>query len=393
MQTTAWITSTMGVGAVIAALIAVSIWLEKRFRSLAFLGSAILVITGGAVLANLHIIPSALVADKETMHPVYAFANDVAVPLSIVLLLISADLKSVRLLGRSSLIAFGLASVGTVLGTLLAIQLTAGGIGPESWKLAGQFVASYIGGGINYAAVGEALETSETMYATGAAADNIMTNLWMVATAVLPPLLRAWYPSYNSGGADESITRAQQRKQVAGISLGQMGLLLAVAFLVVWIGDGLAPMVNEALKVNIPAVLWYTTLAILLSLFTPLSQVRGGMELGHYLLHFFFATMGAGTILSSLVDKGPIVFLFLVILVAIHALIVFGLGKVLKLEVEMLAIASQATVGGPSTALALATAKRWDRLVAPGVLMGLLGYAIGNYVGIGVGTLVKAWLG
>jgi uncharacterized membrane protein len=99
--------------------------------------------------------------------------------------------------------------------------------------------------------------------------------------------------------------------------------------------------------------------------------------------------MGAGTILSTLVEKGPVVFLFLVILVGIHALIVFGFGKWLKIDVEMLAVASQATVGGPSTALALASSKRWFSLITPGVLMGLLGYSIGNYIGIMVGQWAK----
>ncbi|MGA9174266.1 MAG: DUF819 family protein, partial [Thermoactinomyces sp.] len=123
--------------------------------------------------------------------------------------------------------------------------------------------------------------------------------------------------------------------------------------------------------------------------FTPIHKVNGGAEWGNFLLHFFFATMGAGTILGTLVDKGPIVFLFLVILVGIHALIVFGFGKWFKIDVEMLAVASQATVGGPSTALALASSKRWISLMTPGVLMGLLGYAIGNYIGIAVGQWVK----
>ena len=102
--------------------------------------------------------------------------------------------------------------------------------------------------------------------------------------------------------------------------------------------------------------------------------------------------MGAGTILSTLVEKGPVLFLFLVLAIGIHALIVFGIGKWFKLEVEMLAVASQAAIGGPSTALALATSKGWTSLMAPGVLMGLFGYAVGNYIGIMVGHWMRVML-
>ena len=99
--------------------------------------------------------------------------------------------------------------------------------------------------------------------------------------------------------------------------------------------------------------------------------------------------MGAGTILNTLVEKGPVVFLFLVLVIAIHALIVFGVGKWFKLEVEMLAVASQAAIGGPSTALALASSKGWASLMTHAVLMGIFGYAVGNYIGIMVGNLMR----
>ncbi len=66
-------------------------------------------------------------------------------------------------------------------------------------------------------------------------------------------------------------------------------------------------------------------------------------------------------------------FLFLVILVAIHAVVVFGVGRWRKIGVETLCVAGQATVGGPPTALALAISKGWSALVTPSVLLGILG--------------------
>ena len=102
---------------------------------------------------------------------------------------------------------FRIAAIGTVCGAVLGGLLTAGQDGEESWKITAQFAASYIGGGINYAAVGKALETSETMYATGAAADNIMTNVWMVATAVIPVLFRRFLPFGSGQGRERGKSR------------------------------------------------------------------------------------------------------------------------------------------------------------------------------------------
>ncbi|SEN66591.1 DUF819 domain-containing protein [Lihuaxuella thermophila] len=391
MTTEALITNPTGVAAVIAGLIAISFWLDRRFRFFSYLGTAILVITGGAVLVNAGIIPPSIVENPDDLHPIYQFANDYCVPLSIVLLLISTDFKSLRYLGKPALLSFCLASAGTLIGSIIGVWLTADGIGTEAWKIAGQFAASYIGGGVNYAAVGAAFQTSQSMFATGAAADNIMTNLWMVATAILPSLLVKYYPSIQQ--SDRLVKKADEDFWAKkGISIYDMVTLAAVAFAVVAVSDLLAPVINDVTGFQIPAVVWYTTFAILLALFTPVHKLNGGAEWGNLLLHFFFATMGAGTILSTLVDKGPVVFMFLVILVGVHALIVFGFGKWFQIDVEILAVASQATVGGPSTALALASSKRWFSLITPGVLMGVLGYAIGNYVGILVGHLTKLLL-
>ncbi len=138
--------------------------------------------------------------------------------------------------------------------------------------------------------------------------------------------------------------------------------------------------------------IWYTTFALLAAL-TPVNRLSGGEEIGNVLLHLFFVALGAGAVLSTLVAKGPVVFLFLLILVAIHGLIIFGGGRLLKIEIETLSVASQACVGGPSTSLALAISKRWRELVTPAVLIGVLGYAIGNYAGVGMAFLLRAITG
>ncbi len=108
--------------------------------------------------------------------------------------------------------------------------------------------------------------------------------------------------------------------------------------------------VTRLVGFEVPIELWYTTLA-LLAAFTPVNRLDGGEELRNFRLHLFFAVLGAGTVLSTLIGQGPVFFLFLVILVAIHALVVFGIGRWRKIEIETLCVASRATVGGPSTAL------------------------------------------
>ena len=376
----------------VTALVALAFWLDRRFRFFSLFGTAILVITGAALLVNVRIIPPSVpVGDQTSVNPFYLFATDYAVPLAIVLLLSTADLRSLRLLGRSAIVAWVLAATGTLLGTAVAVLLLSGAVGPESWKLGGMYAASYIGGGVNYTAVGEAVDASDTLFATGAAADTIMTNVWMVATALIPVLLLRFYASiYDRGRAGEDETEEREPVefwQHKGVSMYDVAYLAAVVFAIIALSEVISTFVTGLVGFEIPIELWYTSLA-LLAAFTPVNRLNGGEELGNFLLHLFFAVLGAGTVLSTLVGDGPIFFLFLVILVAIHAFVVFVGGRLAKVEIA-LCVASQATVGGPSTAIS----KRWSPLVTPAVLLGVLGYATGNYIGVGVAYLIRALTG
>jgi uncharacterized membrane protein len=347
-------TDPFAVGAVVTALIALAFWLDRRFRLFSFLGTAILVITGAAVLVNLRVIPPSVpVGDQQAVNPFYLFASDYAVPLAIVLLLATADLRSLRLLGRSAILAWVLAAVGSILGTAMAVLLLSGAIGPESWKLGGMYAASYVGGGVNYTAVGEAVNASDPLFATGAAADTIMTNVWMVATALIPALFVGFYASiYDRGrvgegaAADDEEASSEAFWQKKEVPIYDLAYLAAVVFAVLALADLISTGVTSLVGIEVPVELWYTTLA-LLAAFTPVNRLNGGEEIGNFLLHLFFAVLGAGTVLSTLVGQGPVFFLFLVILVAIHALVVFGIGRWRNIEIETLCVASQATVGGP----------------------------------------------
>ncbi|MFW6192840.1 MAG: DUF819 family protein, partial [Gemmatimonadota bacterium] len=77
------------------------------------------------------------------------------------------------------------------------------------------------------------------------------------------------------------------------------------------------------------------------------------------------------------------------VVVGVHGLVVYGGGRLLGLDLGTLSVASQAAVGGPSTALAIAVSRKWPALLLPGVAVGLLGYAAGNYLGLAVAWTVR----
>jgi uncharacterized membrane protein len=103
-------------------------------------------------------------------------------------------------------------------------------------------------------------------------------------------------------------------------------------------------------------------------------------------MQFFFAASGAAGSISLVLSTAPSLFLFSLLQISLHLLLLLPLGRLLGLPLPSLLLASNACVGGSTTAAGMAKAKGWDELVLPAVLVGVAGYAGGTLVGIGVGA-------
>ncbi len=95
----------------------------------------------------------------------------------------------------------------------------------------------------------------------------------------------------------------------------------------------------------------------------------------------FFAAIAAGADLVAMVKIAPLLIVLVVILLSVHLVVLLGVGRMFRLTVPELVTASNAAVLGATTAPALAAARGWHDLVTPGVLAGVLGYALGTFAG------------
>lgn len=107
-----------------------------------------------------------------------------------------------------------------------------------------------------------------------------------------------------------------------------------------------------------------------------------------FCVQVFFAVLGASGSVWNVVNTAPSIFLFAFIQVGVHLVVILGLGKLLRIDEKLLLLASNANIGGPTTACGMATAKGWSTLVVPGILVGIFGISIATFLGIGFGMLV-----
>ncbi len=385
------IQSPLGVLALLAAVVSVALALERHNRVFRSLGAALVSILLAMLLSNLGVIPGS--------SSVYDLLGGPVVSAGIVLILLSVDLRSVAQAGPRMLGAFGVGAVGSAVGATVAGLVVANQIGPETWKLAGQYTATYTGGGANFAAVGSALDTSGELFAAGIAADVIMTAIWM-ATCLTVPVLFGRKTTTEAAPATVSTSTTEPAPQgsslherlyasTGSVSIADLGMLLTIVAFSLWASDWLAATV----PLPFPSVLWLTTIALVVAQVPVVKSIRGAAVIGNYLVLLFLASNGGASVVANIVAVGPPIFYFALITVAIHGLIVFGGGVLVGLDLKTLAVASQANVGGPASAMALASARGYTDRLLPGVAVGLLGYAAGNYAGFAVASLMRGWLG
>jgi uncharacterized membrane protein len=381
------ISNPLAVFFVLAAVVYVSLRLEGRFKVFRSLGAALVGILFAMVLSNLGVISDG--------SPTYDFLVGPGVSAGVALILLSVDVRSIRQAGPKMLYAFGVGALGTATGSIIFALLLAPIVGPETWKLSGQFTGTYTGGGLNFAALGQALGTSSDLFTAAVAADVIVTAIWMIACLSVPVLLgRGTGSSRQEKTKDDS--PADSKPPTLERSLYDSGRTVPIshvaALVAITVGALLCANQLASIFSFFPKILWLTTVVLIVAQIPAVKRLAGSAMLGNYLLLLFLASNGAMSVIANIIRIGPGVFYYAAGTVAMHGIVIFGLGRLLRIDLATLAVASQANVGGPASAMAMASARGYADRILPGVAVGLSGYAIGNYLGLAVAQLVKSLL-
>jgi len=367
--------------AVLVALVALSEWLSRR-TWLRHLGAALLVIVLTALVANVGIIPT---YGPDT--PVYDAIFEYVAPLGIFWLLLLVDLRSLGRIGGPTLLLFLVGAAGTMLGVFIAHWAVdaARAFGQYHAALAGMYTGTYIGGSVNFNAI--ALEygvmQNGGLYAGATAVDNAMTTVWMAACVAIPKLLAAHWPARGEMVVEDSAKLAVD-DEIETTSVFDMSLVIALGVGAVLLSDAVAGALSRLLGANVPSVIVLTTIALVLAQSPQVKRLRGTRLLGLFAVYLFLAVIGALCDVQALVaigDLAPVLAAFACVVVLVHALVTFGAAWSMQLDLATAAVASQANIGGGTSALALARSLGRGDLELPAILAGSVGTALGNYAG------------
>ena len=303
--------------------------------------------------------------------------------LAIAELLLAIKLETVVLRSRQLLPLYGAALLSTLAGVFLGAFLLAGPLAGQCSILAGLYTATFSGGTLNFVSVGRTLSPSPSLLALATAADQIVFTLWFVVSL-------GWGRRYRSLPAGAASAQTSPAAPPASLdwSVGSGWLEALVWGLLALFASDLIRQVLASTGLVIPSILVLTSVALLMAQLPGAHRRRSCYGVGLVLIQPFFVVIGLGTPLAGVLAEGRWILLYAALVVATHVVVVLLLRRRNQLPLPELLVASQAAIGGPSTALALATGLDRDDLAVAGVALGLLGYVVGTYLGVAV----AAWL-
>lgn len=371
-----------------------AIFIEQRCKWASKVPGAVIALLIAIAASNLKIIP--------TDAPTYDIVWGYIVPLAIPLLLFKTNIQSLIKESWKLLLLFLISSMATMIGTVIAFLALRRYI-PELDKVSGMISASYSGGGVNYAAMSAKLEPSESINAATIVADNMMMAFYfliLIGLAGIPIIRRIWGSPHTDEiekdpemQSSRTLSEAYWKPNL--ISLKDIAICLASSMLIVLISFKLSALLKALLGTSDNIIgdliislitdkyLLLTTITfIVASIFrNSFEKLNGSQELGTYCIYLFFVVIGIPASIGLIVTKAPLLFVFVFIIAMVNLAITMGIGKLFKFSVEEVVLACNANIGGPTTAAALAISKGWTKLVGPILVIGTVGYVIGNYVG------------
>lgn len=340
----------------------------------------------------------------------YFVASRYLLPTSLVLLTLSIDFKGILGLGPKALVMFATATFGIMIGGPLALLLV-GVLSPDIvagdvWRGMTTVAGSWIGGGANQTAMKEVFEVGDDLFSAMVAVDVIVANVWMAV--LLFAAGRSDEIDAKTGADTSAITALREKMEKYQLensripSLTDTMTILAVGFGATALAhagaDAIAPWIGEAApglaRFSLTSkFFWLVVLATTFGMILAMGPARklegvGASRLGSAMLYVLVASIGMKMNILAIVEK-PGLFLLGGIWMLVHATLMIVVAKAIKAPVFFMAVGSQANVGGAASAPIVASAFH-PALATVGVLLAVLGYAVGTYAAWFCGIVMQS---
>lgn len=398
---TSWIQAddTLSLWMVVVLVTAIAITIEQKWKWGARISSCVMCIAGGMILANLKIIPFT--------SPVYDSIGNILLLLAIPLLLFKSDIRKIYKSSGTTFLIFNICAVSAFLASCL-LPLIFRNVDNIA-KFSAMYSAAAVGGTVNAVAVTQIFDVPTDMLNGLGLVGNFTVDMIVFffgqfcrtrffRTKFNHPHIDEYEQELAKGGNPDGTTEAAMYWKSKGISLKDIAQAMAITFVIVSVSQLISGAIN-ANSSNFIIKQLFGSVYLVMTLLTTIvatvfpkfmSNVKGSDELGNIMLLMWFVTIGCSANLVQIIQYGGLIICAVCIVFSVMCLLVFSIGKIFKFDLEEMMVGIIAAIGGPPTAAALSISMGWKKMVVPGVLVGLYGYIIGNYIGVLIGNIFGA---
>jgi len=360
---------------------ALVLYLEQRYKVIQVVSPIVICYVIGIVLANLPFLN----LNKSLFSEISVISISLAIPL---LLFNSNVLDWVNHAGKS-ILSFVLSIFAVVVSAIFFYYIFRSSI-PEAWRISGMLIGVYTGGTPNMSAIGIAFDTPKEVFVLLNSSDVVLGSIYFIfIITFVKRLLGLFLPDYKSKTSEKSSLKIESKNK---ISKRQLALNIIIALLLGAIILGLAAWISILIKGEIEelwVILVLTTLGIAGSFIKKIQKLKGSYETAFYLLLIFSLSIGAMADVKELLSKSSDLFVYTTFVMFTSIILHFILASIFRIDRDTVIITSTAAIYGPAFIGPVANAIKNKEVIVTGITMGLLGYAIGNYIGIGIGMLLR----
>lgn len=370
--------------AVIVGAAALGIWSEHK-KWLGQVSGILVTMILMSVLSMTGVVPVA--SKPELKVEVYELIFSYFIPLSIPMMLMGSNITRIIREGGKLLVAFLVGALGVILGSIIAFYLI--DLGADSGNVAGVISATLIGGSMNFIATGEILNFStHPLFSATIAVDNFAANAYILLMFAVPSMtfLARFFVRPKVENLEEKDRLADE--VTYPITIERIALSVLIAAVVAGTGSLLSDLIQRVYATRMSmSILIITMLAVLMANLFPKSLKKiedTAFAIGLWMMYIFLAAIGASTNLADMLQVGPAVLGFYLIIMFFHFIFLVSLAKLFKFDVYEVIISSSANIMGPSVAAPMAASLGQKKLITPAILVGILGYVIGTFIGVSI---------
>lgn len=361
---------------------ALTLYSEKKYRIIQWIGAVVICYATGMLLGNLPFIH----IQKDVLNTI----SEVSVSLAIPALLFAANLAGAWKYTRPALLSFSLCALAVSISAIGATFLLSEPM-VDGWKISGMLIGVYTGGTPNMSAIGKALAVKDEIFILINSVDILLSGVYFIFLITIGQrALQLFLPKTKTEkrpetGSEEDDTFLKLPLQTQFKNVGS-SLLLSLSILAIAAAISFAA--TGALAAPL-VILVLTTLGLGASFIPRIRNMEGTYQTAHYLLLVFALSIGFLADFSQLIAASSAVFLYCTLVMVSSVLLHYLMAALLRIDADTVLITSTAAIFGPAFIGPVANSIRNRQIIVAGITTGMLGYAIGNYLGLAIAYLLQ----